>query len=302
MGNKQDKKQDKKHDNSKEPRFAVVLSDTDNDLRAVQYALKIVGVCDKQGEWRKGIHGIRVIHTGDWLNKWAPSLEMIDYFMVLERSAPKGCDLRILNGNHELEILHRVERGQYQHLGEKRVAFIRSRDLVHVFGNTLFLHGYPTLHLLRFLLQILEEKKPLNRFNDRVRKAFYEGDHALFRHEEGKVLMGNIKRARLYYHGCSHDGEKRNAKISKLLKELDIHTVVHGHRPNILVQKDEAIEMDTPGIRIVNNDNQPKKSLLGAAIVDRKGEVVFVNAREMYWQGGEQKFKKKIREILGVHS
>ncbi|NGZ06862.1 MAG: hypothetical protein G8237_10955 [Magnetococcales bacterium] len=292
---------DKDHVDSREPRFAVALSDTDNDLRAVQYALNIVGVCDKQGDWRHKVHGIRVIHTGDWLNKWAPAIEMIDYFMHLRRTAPKGCDLRILNGNHELEILHRVERGEYGHLGAARTAFIRSRDLLHVFGRTLFLHGYPTLHLLRFLMQLREEKGDLNLFNDRVRKAFYEGDRALFRNKEGKVLMGNIKQAKLYYHGSSHDGEKRSVKISKLLKELGLHTVVHGHRPNMLVQKDEAVEMDTPGIRIVNNDNQPKKSLLGAALVDRKGEVVFVNAREMYWQGGEQKFKKQIREFLGLH-
>ncbi|MBF0272437.1 MAG: metallophosphoesterase [Magnetococcales bacterium] len=294
------KTHDKDHDASKEPRFAVVLSDTDNDLRAVQYALQIVGVCDKDGEWRKGVRGIRVIHTGDWLNKWDPALEMIDYFIHLERTAPKGCGLTILNGNHELDILHRVEQGIYTHLGEKRVKFIRGRDLLHVFGKTLFLHGYPTLHLLRFLLQIREEKKELNGFNDRVRKAFYEGDHALFRKEEGKVLMGNIKRAKMYYQERSHDGEKRGVKLGKLLKELDIHTVVHGHRPNILVQKDETIEMETPGIRIVNNDNQPKKSLLGAALVDRKGEVYFVNTREMYWQGGEAKFKKMIREILKI--
>ncbi|MBF0212771.1 MAG: metallophosphoesterase [Magnetococcales bacterium] len=295
------KKHAKRHDEVDQPRFAVVLSDTDNDLRAVKYALHIVGVCNREGEWRKGIDGIRVIHTGDWLNKWEPSLEMLDYFMRLSRSAPKSCGLTILNGNHELEILHRVENGEYAYLGEKRVSFIRSRDLLHVFGKTLFLHGYPTLHLLRFLLQIREEKKELNRFNERVRKAFYEGHHALFRNEEGKVLMGNIKKARHYYQERSHDGEKRGVKISRLLKELDILTVVHGHRPNILVQKDEAVEMETPGIRIVNNDNQPKKSLLGAAIVDRKGEVIFVNAREMYWQGGEETFRKRIRKILGIH-
>ncbi|MEO5345008.1 MAG: metallophosphoesterase [Magnetococcus sp. YQC-9] len=295
------KRHDKELKKHAEPRFAVVLSDTDNDLRAVQYALHIVGVCDPEGNWRKGVHGIRVIHTGDWLNKFAPSLAMIDYFLHLSHSAPKGCDLMILNGNHELDVLHRIEKGEYAYLGPDRFAFIHGRDLIHVFGKTLFMHGYPTLYLLRFLAQIHAEKKDLNCFNDRVRKAFYEGDHALFRSEEGKVLMGNIKKARLYYQECSFDGEKRAEKISRMLKELDIYTVVHGHRPNILVQKDEAIEMETPDVRLVNNDNQPKKSLLGASIVDRKGEVYFVNAREMYWQGGEEKFKKQMRELLGIH-
>ncbi|GAB0056783.1 hypothetical protein SIID45300_01095 [Candidatus Magnetaquicoccaceae bacterium FCR-1] len=295
------KHHDKEHNKHEEPRFAVVLSDTDNDLRAVHYALHIVGVCDREGNWRKGVHGIRVIHTGDWLNKFAPSLAMIDYFIHLSRTAPKTCDVKILNGNHELDVLHRLEKGAYTYLGGVREAFIHGRDLIHVFGKTLFMHGYPTLYLLRFLAQIRAEKHDLNGFNDRVRKAFYEGHHALFRSEEGKVLMGNIKKARLYYQESSFDGEKRAEKISRMLKELDIHTVVHGHRPNILVQKDEAIEMETPGVRLVNNDNQPKMSLLGAAIVDRKGEVYFVNAREMYWQGGEERFKKQMRELLGIH-
>ncbi|MBF0126677.1 MAG: metallophosphoesterase [Magnetococcales bacterium] len=283
------------------PRFVVVLSDTDNDITAVKYALQIVGVCDREGTWRKGIRDIRVIHTGDWLNKWDPSAEMLDYFRELSRTAPKGCDLVILNGNHELEILKQAEKGAFSHLGEKRLAFIRSRDLLHVFGKTLFLHGYPTGHLLKFLHQIKKEKNGLNRFNERVRKAFYEGRHALFKTDEGKVLMGNIKQARHYYQQPCFDGETQGVKISKLLKAMDIHTVVHGHRPNILVQKDHEFKLETPGIRIVNNDNQPKKSLFGAVIVDLKGEIIFLNAREMYWQGGEQKFKKKIREILGIH-
>ncbi|MEO5330440.1 MAG: metallophosphoesterase [Magnetococcus sp. YQC-5] len=282
------------------PRFVVVLSDTDNDIKSVQYALQIVGVCDKNGEWRKKIRDIRVIHTGDWLNKRDPSIEMLDYFRKLVDTVPRSCDLVILNGNHELEILQKAEKGVFSHLGEKRLAFIRSRDLLHVFGKTLFLHGYPTVHLLRFMQQIKDEKKGLNRFNERIRKAFYEGSHALFRKEEGKVLMGNIKQAKHYYRQTCHDNEIQGVKISKLLKSLDIHTVVHGHSPNILVQKDNEFKFEFPGIRIVNNDNQPKTSLLGAAIVDLKGDVTFLNIREMYWEGGEQKYKKKIRHILNI--
>lgn len=284
------------------PRFVVVLSDTDNDIKAVQYALQIVGVCNQHGDWREKIRGIRVIHTGDWLNKWEPSIEMLDYFRHLSRTVPSGCDLKILNGNHELEILKRAEKGDFAHLGEKRLAFIRSRDLLHVYGRTLFLHGYPTCSLLRFLQQIKDEKKGLNRFNERVRKAFYEGRHALFRKGDGKVLMGNINQARRYYRQPCMDGEIQGVKISKFLKAMEIDTVVHGHRPNILVQKDDEFRLETPGIRIVNNDNQPKKSLLGAAIVDPKGDVIFLNTQEMDSCGGEEKFTKKIRKMLGLHS
>ncbi|MBF0179389.1 MAG: metallophosphoesterase [Magnetococcales bacterium] len=290
-----------KSDAKKDPQFAVVLSDTDNDLAAVQYALRIVGVCNRKGEWRERIRGIRVIHTGDWLNKWNPSVEMLDFFKKLTRTAPPGCDLVILNGNHELEILRRAQQGEFPHLGEARLRFLRSRDLLHVFGRSLFLHGYPTCHLLKFLQQIQREQDGLNRFNERVRKAFYEGEHALFKQEEGKILMGNIKRARQYYREPGHDGETQGVKVSRLLKGMGIHTVVHGHSPNILVQKDNEFQLETPGIRLVNNDNQPRKSLLGAAIVDRNGEVIFVNTREMYWQGGERTFKKRIRTILGIH-
>ncbi|MBF0428945.1 MAG: metallophosphoesterase [Magnetococcales bacterium] len=290
------------HHDTNSPRFAVVLSDTDNDLASVQYALNVVGVCDKQGAWRTGIRDIRVIHTGDWLNKWNPSAEIVDYFMELSHTAPPSCDLLILNGNHELRILQRAEKGEHPHLGEKRLAFIRSRDLLHVYGKTLFLHGYPTCYLLKFLQQIKNEKKGLNRFNERIRKAFYEGSHALFRKEEGQVLMGNIKKAQHYYREPCQDGEIRGIKISELLKTIGIRTVVHGHRPNIKVQQDNEFNLETPGIRLVNNDNQPKTSLLGAAIVDIKGDVTFVNSREMIWQGGEKKFKNKIRKFLGIET
>ena len=282
-------------------KFTIVLSDTDNDLKSVKYSLWIVGVCKKNGKWRPEISNLRLIHTGDWLNKRNPEPEVVDYFMTLRQSAPDSCEVIILMGNHEVEILQKSGKGEPTGLLPNQLDFIRHREVMHVSEKTLYLHGYPTFRLLCLLKQFKDEKSPLNSFNKRFQKAFHEGRFALFKQRAGLAMVGDIKQAKKYYiHRCP-DGETKGRKIGKLLKELNIKTVIHGHRPNVLLQRDYEFRIEIPGIRIINNDNRAKLTGLGAAIVDPKGRVMFINMREMYWSGGEKAFRKKIRRILGIH-
>ncbi len=279
--------------------FTLVLSDTDNDLHSVKYTLWIAGVCNKNGHWRKGVRNIRVVHTGDWLNKWNPQAEVLDFFQDLKNQAPKTCEVVMLVGNHEVEILKRSEMGIRTGLAEHQLAFIREQEMMYVSGKTLYLHGYPSFHLLRLLKQIKEEKAGLNAFNKRMRKAFYEGRYALFKEKEGLEIVGDIRRVKQYYIRPCGD-EPCGRKMGRLLEELKIKTIIHGHRPNFITQIDDELRIELPGVRVINNDTRTKSTGLGAAIVDKLGRVMFVNLKEMYWAGGEKKFRKKIRKILGT--
>ncbi|MBF0370892.1 MAG: metallophosphoesterase [Magnetococcales bacterium] len=282
------------------PRVTVVLSDTDNDLKSVKYSLWIAGICDKKGHWRNQARNVRIIHTGDWLNKWNPEPRVADFFQALQENAPKSCEVIMLYGNHEVELLKKQHEGRKNRLHKNQLAFIRRQDFMFFANGTLYLHGYPTFGLLRLLKQIKDEKKGLNAFNKRFRKAFVEGRYALFKDEAGLELVGDIRKVRQYYiHPCE-DGEKKGFKISRLLQELDIKTIIHGHRPNVLAQVDDELKIEVPGIRIINNDNAVKKTGLGAAIVDKNGNFLFVNLRELYWAGGERRFRKKIRKLIGM--
>ncbi len=81
----------------------------------------------------------------------------------------------LLVGNHEVEILQRMASGVRTRLTPDHVTFIQKQDVLYVSGNILFMHGYPTTHLLSLLAQIKEENAGLNIFNQRFRKALHEG-------------------------------------------------------------------------------------------------------------------------------
>jgi hypothetical protein len=278
----------------------VILSDTDNDLHALQYVLWLTGLCNRNGRWRKGLQGFRVIHTGDWLNKFNPNPEVLDYLRTLQESAPDGCAVHLLVGNHEVEILQRAAQGWRSRLSDEQLAFIRQQDVLHVADQILYLHGYPTLHLLMLLWQIQQEEGDIGLFNDRFRKAFYEGRYALFREKEGLEMVGDIRHVKQYYLRVGSDGALLGQQVSRLLQQLGIHTVIHGHRPNILIQLDYELQEEIPQVRIINNDNKASLTGFGAAIVDRWGNVRFINPKAMFVLGGEKAFRKKIGRVLGT--
>jgi hypothetical protein len=278
--------------------FTVVLSDTDNDLKSICYSLWMLGLVAKDGTWKKGVGNFRLVHTGDWLNKSQPNQDVITLFQNMRRTLPANVEMYILNGNHEVAILQKSDHGNNMGLTNKELGFIRSQDIMHVCGNNLFLHGYPTFELLRLLEHVKKETGCMNDFNHRFRKAFYEGEYALFREKEGMAILGDIRQAQAYYRSTGEDGNTQGEKISQLLQKLGIDTVIHGHRPNMMVQQDFEFKLEVPGIRFINNDNKSRLSKLGATIIKENDWVRFVNLREMYWAGGEKIYRKIMQQLL----
>ncbi|MBF0445336.1 MAG: metallophosphoesterase [Magnetococcales bacterium] len=279
-------------------RFTVVLSDTDNDIKSIQYSLWVLGLVDKGGAWKKGLNNFHLVHTGDWLKKTNPKKEVISLLSNLQETLPDKAEMFILNGNHEVEILQKVENYNSLGLSSSELDFIRNQDIMHVCDNNLFIHGYPTFELLRLLAHVKDETGCMNDFNNRFRKAFYEGEYALFREKEGMAILGDLRQAQAYYRSQSSNSQTNGEKISRLLKKLGIDTVIHGHRPNMMVQQDFEFKFEVPGIRFINNDNKARLSKLGATVVKEDGEIIFVNMREMYWSGGEKIYRKKLKKIL----
>lgn len=284
----------------KNVRHTLVLSDTDNDLHSVKYALWLTGLCNRQGRWRKWVRRFCVVHTGDWLNKSNPDPEVVIFFHALKRSAPKSCEVVLLVGNHEVEILQRAAAGIRTRLTRDHLAFIRQQDVLHVSGNILYIHGYPTLHLLALLVQVKKEGAGLNVFNQRFRKAFHEGRYALFKGREGLEMIGDIRHVKQYYARVGVERETHGVHVGHLLKRLGVDTVIHGHRPNLSIQLDYEFQVEIPGIRMINNDNKAKMTGLGAIVVDRRRYVRFINPKSMCHWGGETDFRKRVRMILGT--
>ncbi|MBF0447846.1 MAG: metallophosphoesterase [Magnetococcales bacterium] len=279
-------------------RITIVLSDTDNDLKSIYYSLWMLGLINHTGAWKKGIDDFKLVHTGDWLNKSHPNSEVVLLWKNLRQTLPDHAELVILNGNHEVEILQRAEHRRRSGLSKADLGFIRKQDIMHVCDRYLYLHGYPTFELLRLLKDVKKETGCMNDFNNRFRKAFYEGKYALFREREGMAILGDIRQARDYYSSRSQDGETHGEKISVLLQKLGIDTVIHGHRPNMMIQQDFELKLEVPKIRFVNNDNKARLSKLGATLITETGQIRFINLREMYWAGGEKTYRKKLKKIV----
>lgn len=275
----------------------LVLSDTDNDFQSVLHILWLAGLCDKHGCWIPEIKNIHVIHTGDWLNKWNPNPHVLDGLKRLKETVPEGCHLTLLNGNHELSILQMADQGLKTSLTTEDLDFIRQQDVIHIDKDTLFLHGYPTLDLLMILKQFQREEIFGQGCNNRLKNLFFEGKYPLFRESQGLRIIGDVKNPKLYYNQKNQSGYPRGNYIGRLLEELKIKTIIHGHKPTNLTQLDYELEAFIPGIRLINNDNHIRQNGLGGVILSDQS-VLFINPKTQREAGSLKQLRKKVRKHL----
>ncbi|MBF0429240.1 MAG: metallophosphoesterase [Magnetococcales bacterium] len=280
------------------PTWTVVISDTDNDFEPIRYLLWLIGLCDTQGCWNPNIPPIRLIHTGDWLNKWNPNPHVLDSCKRLMETAPAGVEMTLLVGNHELSILRMAEMGLQTPFTQEDLAFIRAGSLTHIHEEILFLHGYPSPLLLQLLVQFQQEGTPLNDINNRLRDAFFQGEHALFREELGLELTGDVRKPKVYYTQRTSEGTTIGQNVAIQLKQLGITTVIHGHKPVAVTQSDDELERVIPGVRVINNDTGVRATGLGALLINPQGEITFINPEAMADAGGQKSYRKRLRKRL----
>ncbi len=268
-------------------RRVVVIGDCENDSSCVEATLRFLGALDKRGGLKARIRGAQIVQTGDLLQKNAPSLGIVRFWEGLRSAAAvAGCGLHLVAGNHELEIWRRLQGGERLGLnpeGQRAVqSFIRSLVLFHVEGSALFLHGYPTLDLLRDLQAYRRDRgRPLNDYNaERFQRALGDS-RQLARYA---YLRGDQSRAPLLY-DLADPGRyyrRHGREVARLLGALGIGLVVHGHRPERSgLQTDYELRKWLPGIRMINNDIQLRLQGLGATLIQQgdrgPAEVYFVN-------------------------
>ena len=282
----------------------IVFSDTDNDVEPIRYGLWLAGLCNRRGHWKSTGHHVTLVHTGDWINKWDPDPYVIDFLQRLKETAPPTCKVILLNGNHEISLLCRIDAGESVPLTASDCNFIRQQEILYVEKDTLFVHGYPTHDLLSFLQQLLNEGvMDLNEFNDRFRKAFFYGKHALFRQKEGFEMLGDLPMPiAQFYAQRNAEGKRLGETASALLTRLGICRVIHGHKPNEAIQKDDELGQTVPGVRFINNDNRVKKNGLGGLLLlNEMTEVEFLNSHRLEEYGGEKLYRKRLRGLMGTN-
>ncbi|MBF0380112.1 MAG: metallophosphoesterase [Magnetococcales bacterium] len=281
------------------PDWTLVISDTDNDIQTTIYSLWLTGLCDQYGNWKPGLPNIQVVHTGDWLNKWRPSRQAVAFYKNLQQSAPTQCPVTLLNGNHELEILHMYDNKFSSPLKDDDIDFIRNQGIIHITANTLFLHGYPTLNLANILMQMKREELALVDFPTRLHKVFYENKRPLYSEPQGMEIIGDLRRPKYYYEKqVENHKNSQGQEIAGILQSLDINSVVHGHKPNNSVQIDQELAKQLPGIRLINNDNRIKQTGLGGMLISSDSEVILLNPETMKDAGGEKGFRKQLKKRL----
>jgi hypothetical protein len=285
------------------PPCLLVFSDTENDTVTVDNTLRFAGILDKDGGLVEDLQGLTLIHTGDLLNKHQPSLPVVEYWQNLQRHiTARGGALKLIVGNHELEIWQRLQHGRKPGIPSGQAAlfesFIPRMDLFHVSGNLLFIHGYPTLRLLKTLLHYTQVTgKDLNSFNqDHYRKAFKSvkaiRQYAYMRKSQKQdFLLYDPDNLADYY-------KKRGRKISRVLEALNINTVIHGHRPQRSgVQADYEFGKWLPGIRMIGNDIGIRRGEIGAALFSdtdtAQPDIHFINRKSR-----SKKHRKRLLKAL----
>jgi hypothetical protein len=234
-------------------RRMVCLSDIHNDLVAAQASLRQQASVDAHGEWREPVD---LMITGDSINRDAPNPEVLKYFRHLRKTAPADCSVKMLVGNHELDVLTRVANGEDVGLKNSLIEFLGSMDVVCRRGPVLYLHRYPSLACVRELWQQYREEggNPAvwninRRFQEavcRIKETPAQSKRVFLECDDGgdEGALGGLS-AEAYY-------EKYGLLIGQFLKEMGVTTVIHGHKK----QKEggQKFEQYIPGIFMVNND------------------------------------------------
>jgi len=272
----------------KPQRRLVVVGDCENDVDSVQASLRFLGLLGKRGQLKARARGTQIVQTGDLLHKNGPSPDVVRFWEGLRSAAEAdGYALHLVAGNHELEIWRRLRAGERLGLSRPEQGqvreLIRRMQLFHVDGSMLFIHGYPTVELLRDM-QVYRAKtgKSLNDYNRDCFQPSFDDPARLARYSYPRrntargCLLHDAPDPRRYYR--LHGG-----KVAALLASLGLDTVVHGHRPERAgVQTDYEWQQWIPGVRMINNDIQLRLQGLGATVIrqmDRgAADVLFVNA------------------------
>lgn len=285
------------------PRF-IIFSDTDNDLKSVNATLRFAGILGKKSNIKENIEGVTIFHTGDLIDKNNPDLSVVQYWQLMQYYAQKkGCQVRLIAGNHEQEIWQRIHAGDNYGMARDQAQrlkhFVESLDLFYVAGPILFIHGYPTLEFLSALAHFKEVTgKNLNSFNkDHYKKSFISvramKQYAYVRESRKRShLLYDVKNAGNYY--------KKNGRIiGRLLKQLNIHIVVHGHKPQRSgTQADYEFGKWIPNIRMVGNDTNVSQKGIGATVIGatspRDLDIVFINSKT-----ATEALRRRVQAILG---
>jgi hypothetical protein len=178
------------------------------------------------------------------------------------------------------------------------LAFIRRQHLLHIEQETLFLHGYPSTELLMILKQFQREGAEREQFNARLQRLFFDGNYPLFREARSLRIIGDIKTPRLYYNQKNQNGLLRGNQMATLLREMEVATVIHGHKPVSDTQQDRELQEEIPGIRLINNDNRIRQTGWGGLLLSNQGDAVFINPHTLRAAGSEKNLRKRLRKLL----
>lgn len=235
----------------------ITITDTHNDLEAMKKNLCFHGVVDKSGEWDPEAKNIRIVHTGDVINREKPDKKSLDYIFRLKETAPPTCSVEVLVGNHEISYtLHKDEPSTK---GNSKRELISQMSLVTHIGPILFLHGYPTLEFLQELSSYGSLDEGIAAVNTNFQGAMKEsmaGKHQkLSRYNYAKPEVPPENKPIFWKSMPKGYYEKNGKEVEALLHTFGIEMVVHGHASRQEgVQRMGEFQQFMPSILFVNND------------------------------------------------
>ncbi len=229
----------------------IAITDTHNDYEAIVRNLRIHGVINERGEWMEGAKNVKIIHTGDVVNKTNPDKQSLEYIVHLKQTAPESCSVEVLAGNHEIEYL--MNAAGVAEEGSERKLIADNMSFLGEDGPILYVHGHPSRTLLKKILS-----KGMTGFNEQFKEAMQlslSGNNEKLKRFSFKKK--DLKKDEKPYQKkvTLEDYYKiHGPEIQRMLLKLGYRFVVHGHasQQGGVQKMDEFPEM--PEITFINND------------------------------------------------
>lgn len=260
--------------NSKTYDRVIAISDTHGQYKKTLDLLRAQNLVDRDGHWIAG-RALFVV-LGDTINKGDYSIELLDFWIRLQKEAQKaGGQLVHTLGNHEAKLLsdpsfikkHPELTANLKKRGLTRERFISSTSVRGKFlrnmpvgvrvGNVFFQHaGLPPNYEWKEYVAKSRKKLRANDFDD-------------------DLFLGKNSSLEARING---DHEKEISKIYSRMERLDLTTLVFGHQSDVFgVENSEKII----GLDAINEEKEDSVKLLikiDAGMGDgEKGRILIFN-------------------------
>ncbi|KAJ9072778.1 hypothetical protein DSO57_1023708 [Entomophthora muscae] len=209
----------------------VAIGDLHGDYDTALKTYRMAEIVDEEGHWMGGSE-LTVVQTGDVLDRGDDTIKLFRWIMQLQNEAAQaGGTMVQLLGNHEVMNL----KEDYRYVTDQEIAsfggeearaeafskdgwlgqYLRSRNITHQIGNTVFVHGGITSNWAELGVDAINRESSGYLMDDSTKKL------------KRRKIFSSHEDSPLWFRGFSRDADCE--QLSWALEALGANRMVMGH-------------------------------------------------------------------------